>query len=102
MPTFMKMHPADSVPGAAKVSEHGVCPAAVYEAADGFLDGTNGGRACAFNCGTFCDDVVQGTHRDRRKNCERCDFFQLLLEEHGSAVSAHAFCRFLEEHLNKR
>jgi len=42
----------------------GVCPAATFEAADGFCEGKNGGRACVYITGTFCSGTIQGTQVD--------------------------------------
>jgi len=74
--------------------EMGPCPAATLIAADGFLEGHNGGRACSYITGTFCSDSVQGTHREKEKHCGDCDFYQLLKKEHGVEMSLHGFLEF--------
>ena len=84
-------------PGGSRVEELGVCPAAVFEPAEGFLGGSNGGRACAFVAGTLCDDQIQGTYRDKSKNCWDCPFFRRLRAEHGAAFSLPAFALFLAQ-----
>ena len=76
-------------PGGAKVDEKGVCPAATYEAADGFLGGKNGGRFCAFITGTFCCE--NGDAQDKEKKCEACSFFNELKYFHGRDFSVAAF-----------
>ncbi|HEX9188654.1 MAG TPA: hypothetical protein VGB87_16355 [Vicinamibacteria bacterium] len=82
-------------PGGRHAAEKGVCPAAVFSAADGYLGGRNGGRACAYVTGTFCEDVLQGTFRDKSKACWDCEFYRMLREEHGAAVSMPGFTIFL-------
>ncbi len=77
--------------GGDKVGELGECPAATLTTADGFCGGTNGGRACPYITGTFCSGTVQGTHRDKEKDCAECDFYHLLKEEHGSGMSVQSF-----------
>ena len=71
-------------PGGSKVAELGVCPAARFGAAHGFCQGHNGGRACAYITGTFCGGYIQGTHREKIKHCEKCDFYHHLREVHGA------------------
>jgi hypothetical protein len=78
-------------PGGRLAAEKGVCPAATFRPADGFLGGQNGGRACCFIAGTLCDDSVQGTHRDKTKQCWDCPFYAELRREHGAAFSLPAF-----------
>jgi len=82
-------------PGGHSVGKTGVCPAAVFEPANGYLGGKNGGRACAFITGTFCEEVVQGTYRDKSKNCWDCDFYRALRREHGAEFSMPAFALHL-------
>ena len=82
-------------PGGSRVGELGVCPAATCQAADGFLGGTNAGRACAFITGTCCDGHRQGSYRDKSALCWDCDFFHRLRELHGAAFSLPAFALHL-------
>ncbi len=82
-------------PGGARARETGVCPAAEFAPADGYLGGRNAGRACAFVTGTFCEGVFQGTYRDKSKNCWDCAFYRALREEHGAAFSMPAFALHL-------
>ncbi len=84
-------------PGGKKVRELGVCPAATVIEAHGFLGGQNGGRACMYVTGTFCGGFVQGTHRDKKKHCEDCDFYQLLKKEHRGEVSLLKFKKHCDE-----
>jgi hypothetical protein len=85
-------------PGGFAAKEKGVCPAAEFEAADGYLGGTNGGRACCFITGTFCEEVLQGTYRDKSKDCWDCEFYRALRREHGAAFSMPGFAIFLKKH----
>jgi hypothetical protein len=85
-------------PGGRLADQDGVCPAAVYNAADGYLGGRNGGCACAFIAGTFCEEVLQGTYRDKSKDCWDCEFYRMMRHEHGAGFSMPAFAL----HLMKR
>ena len=85
-------------PGGFKVDEEGVCPAATYEAADGFLGGRNGGRACAFITGSLCCETLPGTVRDKEKNCEPCSFFNELKYFHGRNFSLKALLQKVKHH----
>jgi hypothetical protein len=82
-------------PGGKLANTEGVCPAAVYRAADGYLGGQNGGCACAFITGTFCEELLQGTYRDKSKDCWDCEFYRMLRHEHGAAFSMPAFALHL-------
>jgi hypothetical protein len=82
-------------PGGRLAAAGGACPAATYEAADGYLGGRNGGRACAFVAGTFCEELLQGTYRDKSKDCWDCDFYRLLRRENGAAFSMPGFALHL-------
>ena len=80
-----------------RAREMGPCPAAELTAADGFLEGHNGGRACTYVTGTFCSDSIQGTHREKQKQCGECEFYQMLQKQHGSKMSVHAFLEFVRK-----
>jgi hypothetical protein len=82
-------------PGGRRAAELGVCPAAEFSAADGYLGGRNGGCACAYVAGTFCEGVLQGTYRDKSKECWDCAFYRQLRREHGAAFSMPAFALYL-------
>ena len=70
-------------PGGAKISELGVCPAAVEKRVNGSNKGKNGGRACWVMSGTLCGGKAQGTFASKLGNCLKCDFYQLVGEEEG-------------------
>ena len=82
-------------PGGRLASRLGVCPAASFPAADGYLGGRSGGRACCFVAGTLCEEVLQGTYRDKSEHCWDCDFYRLLRHEHGASFSIPGFALFL-------
>ena len=84
-------------PDGAKVNELGVCPATTFTMADGFCDGLNGGRACVYITGTFCAGIVQGTHKEKEKNCAECDFYKTLKQEHGSEMTVLSFSEYVKE-----
>ncbi len=78
-----------------RAHEMGVCPAAKLEVANGFLGGVNGGRACAFITGTFCSNTIEGTHREKEKQCDKCGFYQILMKQHGEDVSVQSFLLYV-------
>jgi len=82
-------------PGGANVAHLGVCPAATAEEADGFCDGKNGGRGCAFITGTFCGGTIQGTAADKEKNCAGCEFYKTLKHDHGMQQSVFRFGEYV-------
>ncbi len=82
-------------PGGRLAAERGVCPAALFAPADGYLGGRNGGRACCYVTGTFCEELAQGTYRDKSKDCWGCAFYRLLRREHGAAFSRPGFAQHL-------
>ena len=65
------------------VKDMGLCPASMETALDDVHEGTNAGRACWVISGTLCKGVVQGTFANKYKNCEICDFYQLVRKEEG-------------------
>lgn len=71
-------------PGAEKVAEFGVCPATEEKSLDGIHRGDNAGRACWIIAGTFCDGEVQGTHAAKHDNCDKCEFFKLVMTEENT------------------
>ena len=68
-------------PGGAKVSEHGVCPAATEASADGINKGKNGGRICWAIAGTFCMEKAKVEFAKEGVSCMNCDFFKLVSNE---------------------
>lgn len=78
-------------PGGAHVAEFGVCPAATFDAADGFCGGLNGGRGCTYITGTFCGGYISGTHEVKAKHCDGCDFYHELKAKHGAALCVLRF-----------
>jgi hypothetical protein len=82
--------------GGAKIADLGVCPAATATEANGFCGGKNGGRSCAFIAGTFCGGVIQGTAKDKEKNCGQCAFYLELKKEHGHEQSALIFKKYVD------
>ena len=73
----------------------GVCPAASLDKADGYCNGKNGGRGCVYITGTFCGGNIQGTHKEKSKNCAECDFYKLLKKEHGADLSVIQFNNYM-------
>ena len=73
-------------PDGAKVSELGVCPAAIDTKAAGINGGKNGGRVCWAIAGTLCDGEIQGTYASKLGFCLKCDFCQLVLEEEETSI----------------
>ncbi len=77
------------------VKDMGLCPASTEESLDGTHDGVNGGRACWVVAGTFCQGKVQGAFAQKFKNCESCEFYQLVRSEErfGFTLSAVLLAR---------
>lgn len=84
-------------PGGANVKALGICPAATYLPAHGFLGGRMGGRGCAYITGTFCAGNIQGTFAEKEKECAVCDFYLTLKREHGAACSVLEFTRYVKD-----
>ena len=70
-------------PQGPRVRDMGLCPATLETALDDVHDGTNAGRACWVINGTMCQGETQGTFAQKYKNCEMCDFYQLVRKEEG-------------------
>lgn len=86
-------------PGGTKVEKEGVCPAAVFEAADGFCGGKNGGRACTYIVGTLCSADVCNIYdlTKKEKFCADCEFYKELKKEHGNEMSLITFRDYIEK-----
>ena len=65
------------------VKDMGLCPASMETALDDVHEGANAGRACWVISGTLCKGEIQGTFANKYKNCEVCDFYQLVRKEEG-------------------
>jgi len=63
----------------------GVCPAAVEIKLNGTHGGMCAGRACWVVAGTLCGEKEQGTFAVKYHDCEKCDFFQMVKKEEGTA-----------------
>ena len=67
--------------GGKHVHEFGVCPATHERRLHGVHGGTQAGRSCWVLAGTLCRGEVQGTFAQKYKNCEICDFYQVVKKE---------------------
>ncbi len=83
-------------PGGRNVHEFGICPAATFEPADNFCGGKNGGRACVYITGTFCGGTLQGTYKDKLKDCVSCDFYHDLQKEEGHNFFSLKFFNYIK------
>jgi hypothetical protein len=81
-----------------KCGKMGTCPASTLSSADGYLGGRNAGRSCVYVTGTLCSGTIQGTFKEKEKNCLACDFFLVLKKEEGTAMNAITFM----DHVRKR
>ncbi len=70
-------------PQGPRIRDMGLCPASIEVALDDTHEGTNAGRVCWVISGTLCKGEVQGTFAHKYKNCESCDFYQLVRREEG-------------------
>lgn len=87
--------------GGAKVAKKGVCSAATFTPADGFLGGRNGGRACCYVAGVFTSGVISGTQRMLAKSCFACEFYRLLKREHGAGMFSCSFNDYVQKRPGK-
>ncbi len=71
-------------PGGKNAAELGVCPSTTCTVLDGAHGGKNAGRACWVVAGTLCGGKVQGTFALKYKNCEVCDFYNMVRAEEKS------------------
>lgn len=85
-------------PGGDKVDELGICPATTEIRADGINEGRYGGRACWAIAGTFCRGTVQGTFAIKLGDCQKCEFYKLVIKEESSEYqTAKDILKKLEE-----
>lgn len=82
----------------AKGGKINVCPASTERILDGVHGGVNAGRSCWVVAGTMCDGKVQGTFAQKVKDCLRCDFYALVINEERDNVLR---VRSLLEKINK-
>jgi nucleoside-diphosphate-sugar epimerase len=75
-------------PKGAKAKKLGPCPAASDKRLDGVHGGVNSGRACWVVAGTFCGGTVQGSFARKQVACKRCDFYNKVYKEEGSAIES--------------
>jgi len=88
-------------PGGDKVDECGICPAAIFAPADGFCGGEMGGRACVFITGTLCSGEVQGTFKEKEKNCLDCDFYKSLIADCNCYIDDSNFIKYVDKAISK-
>ena len=73
-------------PKGIKAKKLGVCPAASEKRLDRIHGGINSGRSCWVVAGTFCGGTVQGSFARKQVACKRCDFYNKVHHEEGSAI----------------
>ena len=83
-------------PGGKSHVEKGVCPVTVFTAADGFLGGENGGRACVFIVGSLAMDKTIGTCERANGDCFKCKFFKRLKKQYKRAFRLDLYRRYIE------
>jgi hypothetical protein len=71
--------------GGRSVTELGICPASMEARLDGVHNGTNAGRACWVVAGTLCGGEEQGTFAKKFRNCEKCEFYEMVKKEEHPA-----------------
>jgi hypothetical protein len=71
--------------GGEKALDVTLCPAIIEISLDGVHDGEFGGRACWVLPGTICNGVIQGNFAEKRKKCEKCDFYEYVRKQEGDA-----------------
>ena len=75
----------------------GVCPAYLETRLNYLNSGNNGGRSCWLIAGTFCNNTIQGTYASKIDNCEKCKFYQKVLDEQNGIMSTAREIRYLLE-----
>ncbi|MCI0469975.1 MAG: hypothetical protein L0Y62_07950 [Nitrospirae bacterium] len=76
--------------GGEHVHDLGICPATIEKRLDGVHNGENAGRACWVVAGTLCKGEVQGSFAQKYKNCDKCDFYQMVRREEGAMYTLSA------------
>lgn len=73
----------------ARMSELGVCPAAIRTEHDGLNRGANAGRICWAVVGTLCDGKPSGTFATKIYTCINCEFYRGVVREEGPTITAY-------------
>lgn len=84
-------------PGGRRVSELGVCPAAICSELDGVHGGRNAGRSCWVIAGSLCGGVIQGSYAQKLANCWKCDFMIAVKQEEEQSPSGFSQTRLAME-----
>ncbi len=71
-------------PGGKNAEKYGICPASCDKTFDGINSGKCGGRFCWAVEGTFFKGKIQGDYADKKRICENCDFFKMVIAEEGT------------------
>jgi len=82
-------------PGGSQAETLGVCPAAADATYTGINSGICGGRFCWAVAGTFCSGRCQGTFAEKRESCLKCDFYNRVQAEEGTANLRTKFLQFV-------
>ncbi|MBF0423365.1 MAG: hypothetical protein HQL73_10275 [Magnetococcales bacterium] len=83
------------------VSGRDACPAATLEAADGFLGGKNGGRACCFIPGTLCEGQGVCSSKEKEERCMSCSFYHDLKSDYCAIFTPTQFQRFVRNSVTR-
>lgn len=87
-------------PGGINEARLGTCPVAVYQLADGFLGGKNGGRACIFIVGALASPEMKSTcaaiQQNESTDCFQCHFFHALNKKYKKAFNIEIFNRYIQ------
>ena len=70
--------------GGEKVSDLGLCPAVTEISLDGAHGGDFGGRSCWVLERTICNGAIQGNFEKKKKECEKCDFYEYVKKQEGN------------------
>ncbi|MCP4176723.1 MAG: hypothetical protein GY756_03070 [bacterium] len=84
-------------PGGKNIKDLGICPASTCKEADGFCGGINGGRACVYITGTFCNGFKQGTFKDKKHLCKNCEFYEQLRQEELGDFFSMKFFKYVKK-----
>ena len=90
-------------PGGHKSQELGICPVTTHKELHGAHEGKNAGRACWAIAGSLCGGKIQGTYAQKRSNCWRCDFMNVVKKEEDPAPLGFSATRLgMEKSIEKQ
>ncbi len=75
----------------------GGCPVCSAKEADGFNDGVNGGRGCAYIVGSFSPGVIDDVEQNKKADCSNCEFYHLLKRDSRIQMRVRVFFDYIRQ-----